>query len=179
MPNWCYNELVVTGEPDEVQKFVDFSRTENYILDFNKAIPYPEQYKKLDAEYRRLEAEGVSWDKLPKDGYNSGGYEWCIVNWGTKWNSVETNVDVGNGQAWFTFDTAWSPSIPVTAKFSEMFPNLTFDHHYEESGMDFSGYMIYKGGKCVESEDGEFEAFADPDHIAELKELEGEDNETK
>ena len=109
MPNWNENELTLTG-PD-VNKVLEAIRSESIhdqdmrILDFNKIIPYPQIYRDLDKraeEYRekfadienddperkqKLEALGAEYGVEPgtpwlKDGYNSGGYEWCCDNWG-------------------------------------------------------------------------------------------------
>ena len=119
MPNWCENELTITG-PD-VQKVLNAIRSQSSededcrILDFDKIIPYPEMYKELDQrahEYRQklsaitkddperqsklnsLAAEygvepGTPW---LKDGYNSGGYEWTCDHWGTKWNATGVSL---------------------------------------------------------------------------------------
>jgi hypothetical protein len=45
-----------------------------------------------------LEREGKPYNRLNlprydgKDGYNSGGHEWCVTNWGTKWNFGDTTL---------------------------------------------------------------------------------------
>jgi len=123
MPNWCENELTITG-PD-VQKVLDAIRSNGVedqdarILDFDRIIPYPKQYKELDQcahEYQQkrfaignddpdrntkldvLAAEygvepGIPW---LMDGFNSGGYEWRIDNWNTKWNATGVSLTTGN-----------------------------------------------------------------------------------
>ena len=114
MPNWTENELTITG-PD-VQKILNAIRSEAdgdeeaRLLDFDKIIPYPKQFKELDLrahEYQRkflaidrddperqskLETLAAEYEVEPgtpwlKDGFNSGGYEWCCENYGTKWNA--------------------------------------------------------------------------------------------
>ena len=119
MPNWAENELTITG-PD-VKKVLEAIRSATHededarILDFDRIIPYPKMYKELDQrahEYRQklsaiakddperqsklnsLAAEygvepGTPW---LKDGYNSGGYDWCCEFWGTKWNATGVNL---------------------------------------------------------------------------------------
>ena len=121
MPNWAENELTITG-PD-VQKVLEAIRSESHedgdarILDFDRIIPYPKMYKELDQrahEYRQklsaipkddperlsklnsLAAEygvepGTPW---LKDGYNSGGYDWCCDFWGTKWSATGVNLTI-------------------------------------------------------------------------------------
>ena len=114
MPNWTENELTITG-PD-VQKVLDAIRSETdgdedaRVLDFDRIIPYPKEYKELDLRAReyqqklfainkddpdrqgKLETLAVEYGVEPgtpwlKDGFNSGGYEWCCEFWGSKWNA--------------------------------------------------------------------------------------------
>lgn len=114
MPNWTENELTITG-PD-VQKVLNAIRSESCadedacILDFDRIIPYPKQYRELDQRAHDYQQKSFAIDKddpgrqnkldalaaeygvepgIPwlKDGFNSGGYEWCCGNWGTKWNA--------------------------------------------------------------------------------------------
>ena len=124
MPNWCENELTISG-PD-VQKVLNAIRSEAHddedarLLDFDKIIPYPEPYRALDQrahEYQeklraidkndpdqqsKLEALAAEYDAEPgapwiKDGFNSGGYEWCCDQWGTKWNATHVTLTMRNG----------------------------------------------------------------------------------
>ncbi|GAB1469405.1 hypothetical protein MASR2M66_02810 [Chloroflexota bacterium] len=109
MPNWAENELTITG-PD-VQKILNTICSESSAddeartLDFDKIIPYPKIYKELDQrsnEYQekflaiakddperqdKLNALAAEYGVEPgtpwlKDGFNSGGYDWCCENWG-------------------------------------------------------------------------------------------------
>ncbi len=68
MPNWCYCELSVVGPIEERIKFKDFAKGDKLALDFNSFISYPEIYKTMDEERGKLEAAGISWKDLPKDG---------------------------------------------------------------------------------------------------------------
>ena len=124
MPNWCENELTISG-PD-VQKVLTAIRSEAHddedarLLDFDRIIPYPEPYRALDQrahEYQeklraiakddpdrqsKLETLAAEYDAEPgapwiKDGFNSGGYEWCWSHWGTKWNAIHVSLTLRNG----------------------------------------------------------------------------------
>lgn len=96
MPNWCECELEIEGNGD-IKKFKTYAKTGENVLDTNKFIPYPKKYKNQDNKAKEWQQE---FDKLKtkeqrqewlknnpriKDGFNSGGYEWCMLNWGTKW----------------------------------------------------------------------------------------------
>jgi hypothetical protein len=166
MPNWCDCELTVSGEKEEVEKFEEFAQSGDRVLDANKFIPYPEEYEKLDQEARDYEKwikkqlEGMSPSQKrqfrienprPKDGYNQGGYHWCIVNWGTKWNFSEPYLgdieDNENGRdIIYYFSTAWSPPEGLLDKMAEMFPKLQFDFRCYEGGSAFQADGFWTGG---------------------------------
>lgn len=55
-------------------------------------------------------------------------YEWCIKNWGTKWNACDSWVE----DDIIHFDTAWSPPIPVLIALSKKYPNNEFYLEFED-----------------------------------------------
>lgn len=149
MPNWCDCDLFVTAETkNELDEFKAAVASEDRVIDANKIIPYPEVYKKLDDSAAALRKDpNTHWTEIPKDGFNSGGYEWCIENWGTKWNFCSAKITKEDeNELFYTFETAWSPPIPLIAKMSEMFPNLCFVLKYYEQGMGYKGSVFYEGG---------------------------------
>jgi len=170
MPNWCENDLTVTGPKEAVLRFKELAKGkkhgEDTVLSEENFIPYPEDFRILDeaspflGEHkelpddvrRRLEAKGLD---VTRDGYNQGGYEWCIENWGTKWGFCDPKLvgeyDYGDGKycLQYSFDTAWSPPIPLVKKMGEMFPELEFDLRYFEGGCGFNGILRIEGGEVV------------------------------
>lgn len=173
MPNWCENELTVTGPVDRVGEFMSLiTQVDQMNLDFNLFVPYPAEYKHLDQvaqlaheAWRALpEAERPPYSTLPRDGYNSGGYEWCVRNWGTKWN---VNHEVGEIKApkstdrrrsvRLTFNTAWSPPTPVVLAMSHQFPDIKFTLKYWEQGCGFRGtYRAHRGGCTEDTVDNQY-----------------------
>ena len=123
MPNYCENDLTVRGPTEVMDAFLKFAAGESP-FDFNRFIPYPEKFRQLDetAEAWDREHEGrPACDRLtrPKDGFNSGGYEWRVEHWGTKWPACGVKVEgplTGYAKnavtVFFHFDTAWSPPKP-------------------------------------------------------------------
>lgn len=53
-------------------------------------------------------------------GY-SNWYDWCVKNWGTKWNASNVHWD---GNDYVEFDTAWSFPEPIFVKLAEMYPEV-------------------------------------------------------
>ena len=130
MPNWCENTMEVYGDNEDLKSFVDSMVGQDSDFDFGKVIPYP---------------EGMD--------YNLEGYDWSKENWGTKWNAQNPTVDLCDGVVFIEFETAWSPSKPITLALSKKFPTLSFKHHYQEGGNDFSGnYNCWEGVPITEEQ---------------------------
>jgi hypothetical protein len=152
MPNWCENELQIEGEKERLNEVMEFFKNEKgeVEFDFNKLIPYPEEYQKMDDE----------GDGICGKGFNSGGYEWCCKNWGTKWNACEINLDDSNmefsGYIEYSFDTAWSPPKPVILALTKKFPKLKIYHRYFECGAAYNGLAVYENGILVKEEEGAY-----------------------
>ena len=151
MPNWTRNELEIqfhniSGDTKERKKSVkDFLKkvttlekypdgTKRQILDFNKIVPPPKNMFRgnLSEEDRiRCEKKGIpNW------------YDWCNENWHTKWNSCSCDIEVDEEYyelITITFNTAWSPPIPVINKLKQMFPDLYISGNYVGEGNEFAG----------------------------------------
>lgn len=213
MSNWCEVDLTITGNAAHpVQVVLDAIKGEDAgsttDLDFNKLIPYPVEFRKMDdaaREYRvhldallqekkktcpccqsecwplarkcdkcgtELTVDPALQEKLdvlkseygvasdtpwPKDGFNSGGYEWCISNWGTKWNACEVMVEDGTERRRVMhFETAWAPPIPVMVALAQKFPEYRFKIRYYEGGVGFQGNVVFEHGEVVENMHGDY-----------------------
>lgn len=187
MPNWCENELKVRGHPDEIHRFKGAMQGTDWqgkhtVLSEDALIPYPDKYRQADetasAWNERVskaltglegEQRQQAYEKFveehgqqPADGYNAGGYEWCIQNWGTKWGFVEPILadEFNNGndtaELLYVFDSAWSPPEPLVRKMGELFPGLVFELRYFEGGVGFNGMLCIERGKEVFDECGAY-----------------------
>lgn len=101
-------------------------------------------------------------------------YEWCIYNWGTKWNARECVI----GDDYLEFETAWSAPTPVITELSQRFPELIFHHEWADENLGFNcGKQEVKNGlvilKCHFESDEAAHEFAcmlwgyDPDEFEE------------
>ena len=139
MPNWVMNTVNVTGDITELMKFKDYIDIEpTYAGDFNKFsfhsfITLPEG---TDIETYHGVHGNVGNEEVGREEVN--WYVWNNANWETKWDACEVDIQSyldpsGNLHSYvITFNTAWSPPLPVFYKMSEMFPALKFYIHYEE-----------------------------------------------
>lgn len=138
MPNWCGNTLNVSGAQDEVEKFKEQAWSnqetsegyEHTDLSFENFIPYP---------------DGEGWK-----------YNWCVENWGTKWDACDVYLSESEGELDYTFNTAWSPPENVVEKMIELFPHLRFTLEYEEPGEGYQGVLIGSAGIIEEAYDEEY-----------------------
>lgn len=141
MANWCNNELKVIGETGELEKMLTAIRSVSSdgkvcALDFDKIIPYPQRFKDQKGH-------------LPLEEMFSpeGGFMWRLMNWGTKSNAADVSLTRINANAMIIrFETAYAPTLGITATLSELYPDLAFLHIYDEIWSDFAGYAEYCNG---------------------------------
>lgn len=171
MPNHVSNRIYFE-RPDEkdfydeneeaIEKLRTLMKTENRDFDFNVLIPYPKVWAGMDKAYQEAEDEYFKAMKtakeanvpftqsradLPKDGYNQGGYEWCIEHWGTKWNAYK----VAYNDDCVYFDTAWSTPRPIWVELSKRFPNLNLMVEFADEDIGRNcGILVYCNGEIIE-----------------------------
>jgi hypothetical protein len=148
MPNWCWNNLSVSGDEIQLREFVEkslVSPEENEIHDrtefsFNGTYPMPEDLNITKGTQSEEEKEQAILNKA-KYGYTDW-YEWHCGEWGTKWDACEPEI-LHNDINFFSvsFETAWAPPIDWIDNIMENFPDLCFELEYEEPGMCFGGLL--------------------------------------
>ena len=80
--------------------------------------------------------------EFPSGKQDSRWYDWNIANWDTKWditNSVD--IEAEEDMLELNFNTAWSPPESICHKLREMFPDVSIQWFYDESGMEIAGYL--------------------------------------
>lgn len=155
MPNWCENDLYIHGNRGEAEKFRKFAGSgDSSSIYFGQFIPYPDKYARADKNWVLYDAIGEIAKKLKlptvKDGFNAGGYNWCVAHWGTKWGPSGVRASATTRGAAYRFNTAWAPPLPVVLAMSEKFPSLKFTIKYYEAGNAFKGTLVCKGGAVIE-----------------------------
>lgn len=131
MPNWCSNEVDITGDESTIIEIAEVMKTNsNGYFMMNDFIPMPEDLRDTTA---------------PQDSPN--WYDWANSNWGTKWDlDEETTVYVGEKSIGLGFSTAWSPNCDFWVAFSEKYPTVKISHKYYEEGVGFIGEAYYENG---------------------------------
>jgi hypothetical protein len=135
MPNWCDNQVSITGPKkiiDKIEKIVkEEDKSDIGLLQFMYPMP-----KELDG----TTADG-SKDKemLAKHGH-SDWYSWRTDNWSTKWDISEFyGVDRQGDTISFGFSSAWAPPIGAYEMFLEKNEECSVRAFYYEGGCDFMG----------------------------------------
>jgi len=80
---------------------------------------------------------------IANTGYSTW-YEWCIANWGTKWNASEPSISSENT---IEFTTAWSGVTELLESLSAKFPDVTFEYTFadEDTGSNCGEGLIENG----------------------------------
>ena len=153
MPNWCDNQVTITGSKsviDKIEKIVKEEKNAGGLLNFFHPMP---------KELRDTTADG-SKDKemIKKYGY-SDWYGWACDNWGTKWDisefyGVEREITPeGQPMISFAFSSAWAPPIGAYSHFLAKNDDCTLEAHYYEGGCDFMGVWENGDDRCYQPSD--------------------------
>ena len=139
MPNWCDNQITITGPNsviDKIEKIVSDEKDTDGLLNFFHPMP-----KELDG----TTSPSSSADKPQPmvEGFDCW-YDWRVEKWGTKWDCNEFyGVDRQGDTISFGFSSAWSPPINAYEKFiissSEKKQDVSIKAYYYEGGCDFMG----------------------------------------
>jgi len=154
MPDWCDNNLKVTGPSADLDRFVAGG------VDFNTAVPYPEPFKSMDEAAEAWDAAHPYGSRTykkhfaerPDDGFNQGGYEWCVDHWGTKWNARSQGAIERRRtpeEATVLFMTAETPPVPVVKAWSAKYPTLTFSLRFEDAAGRPGQFTARNGRKLM------------------------------
>lgn len=158
MPNHCTNNLSCTSGKnifEVIKPYLTKAKDELPTIDFEKIVPMPagilescagssiEEITKErtpeEREKQKLEEERIHNENIEKYGFPTW-YEWSIENWGTKWNAYNTihwdEVDFESDT--MSFQTAWSPPLPVIRALAKL-TGESFRMSYYDEGWMFGG----------------------------------------
>ena len=158
MPNWCNNNISISGPADKIKKLWETANSEaddqTGLLD--SMYPMPRELDIVagslgdDAEQEKLYlAEAANVEKFGHKNW----YDWRVANWGTKWDIGTEGLEYtehGDGTAEISgwFDSAWSPPIEAYQKFdAENDSDCYITASFHEPGMDFGGFYETGGGE--------------------------------
>jgi hypothetical protein len=123
MPNWCDNTIKLSHPDTEKMKalaeFIKQEKKETGIFNFLRPIPKDQE---------------ENW------------YEWCVENWGTKWDIADYDSDYWEENNTVTLygNTAWSPPVSLYEYLVE--EGWQIFAMYNEPGVGFCGKFTDEDG---------------------------------
>lgn len=130
MPNWCNNVVEIGHEdPAMITRAKEALDRGEFLQEF---IPVPQELREAVADFT------VNEGLVEKFGY-SNWYDYCVNEWGTKWDVGGDGVtaEIEDGRLTTSFDSAWSPPIQAYEKLVEL--GFSIRAYYYEGGMCFAG----------------------------------------
>ena len=157
MPNWCNNNISITGPNsviDKIEKIVKEEKEDNGLLNFFHPMP-----KQLEG----TTSPSSSADKPQPmvEGFDNW-YDWRNANWGTKWELCEfygvdrqyhSEQNEGESTITFGFDSAWAPPIGAYENFLRNNEDCSLKAWYYEGGCDFMGEWDNGSDDCYAPSD--------------------------
>ena len=156
MPNWCDNQITITGPNsviDKIEKIVSDEKDTDGLLNFFHPMP-----KELDG----TTSPSSSADKPQPmvEGFDCW-YDWRVENWATKWEVCEfygvdrqhLNDSLDESTISFGFSSAWSPPIGAYEQFLVENEECSLKAYYYEGGCDFMGEWDNGSDDCYAPSD--------------------------
>lgn len=177
MPNWCSNELTVTGDKEAISRYVAGIQmdndTESPML-IESYLPTPLELTTTmsggfsdKSSQEALDLAAMQQSNIDKYGHKDW-YDWNIANWGTKWSDSDTDGgDIYNDGTTvsYTFQSPWGPPEEAFRRISAMFPELTFVLSFCEDGMGFYGATSFFNGEVAAEAGGDISSIEGYDEI--------------
>ena len=157
MPNWCNNNITITGPNsviDKIEKIV--KEEENIDLSSKEKGEQPnllQYFYPMPKELDETTADGSKNKKMIKKYGYSSWYDWRVDNWSTKWDVNEFHgikrieLGIDESEISFGFDSAWAPPTGAYEQFLVDNSNCSLKAYYFEGGCDFMG--IYDNGDDI------------------------------
>jgi hypothetical protein len=147
MPNWCDNQVSITGPNsviNKIEKIVNEEKDTEGLLQF--MYPMPQELKDTTAD-------GSENKEMIKKYGHSDWYSWATDNWGTKWDINEfygvdrQEISDDESTISFAFQSAWAPPTGAYQEFVDKHP-VSLEAIYYEGGCDFMGIWDNGDDRC-------------------------------
>ena len=176
MPNWCTNNITITGEVEKITPIIDKLESVNKDGLLDTFYPLPEELKDTrspskivsEDEYKKELQKRKEWESEPKDKRTNyppsvsltqdmsdeliqkygfnNWYDWRCHNYGTKWGDCETSLEFNDGQILGRFDSPWCSPKHGIRYLSRIFRDLRFTVDFYEFGDGFMGSYSMTNG---------------------------------
>ena len=157
MPNYCNNNIVITGPNSVIDKIEKIANGDKGDL-LQYFYPMPKALEDTTAPLQKdatKEEKAKAKENLKKYGYDNW-YDWRVENWGTKWDIMEfyniNRKEIGEDESEISlgFDTAWAPALGAYERFIDENRHCSLKAYYYEPGCDFMGEWDNGIDSCFE-----------------------------
>lgn len=137
MPNWCANSCRLSAPQDNpmMGKILNELKKGQDAEWFQAVKPVPQPLKDAIAHHGPLTEEG---QKLVEQFGYSNWYDYCVAEWGTKWDAKIDRYEQDGNFIFVYFDTAWAPPEGIYAAMEAA--GIEVEATYIEQGMGYMGY---------------------------------------
>jgi len=167
MPNWNQNSVIITHEdPTQIDRLIEGFKNERL---FGEFLPCPKELLDMGSPLSDPEQSAANVEKYGAADW----YQWCINNWGTKWDVGEESdgIDrIDDNKVKLSFDTAWGPPVAFYEYLDEEL-DFGITAFYLEEGMGFAGKYSSESGDESFNFDGSEDLEDIPDDIREFWDL--------
>ena len=115
MPNWTQNEVQIFGDQQKMDILKKSVESKTRKFDFDLIVPKPKVLENVESMLTKKNKNLGLTCNDSKTFPNKCWYEWCIHNWGTKWNACEVALSEFPEYLEYKFETAWDAPRPVFA----------------------------------------------------------------
>ena len=161
MANYCDNNLYITGDPEQLARFIEKARGPKTDLSLQSIKPMPE-----DLRYANISSQSEEESHWLHESYGAAAaFNWRMINWGTGREISISCLDVNeDGSAVYHFRTAWEPiGARLLRTITSEFPGLKAEVRYAEPGRCFSGLTISRNGWITEESREPYDPMEDKD----------------
>ena len=154
MPNWCNNNLILSGNLKELEKVQKDIEKGDF---FNSILPIPTEVADTQSPARDETQEQKDKNKALEEKHGCDNwYDWRVNNWGTKWdidadsfyqNEIVKITD-NTGKLRLAFDSDWAPPEAIYNAIVEQ-EILGVNAYYYEPGCDFAGHYYNGHDDCI------------------------------
>ncbi|MEI6386964.1 MAG: hypothetical protein WCQ50_10020 [Spirochaetota bacterium] len=138
MPNWCRTDIVFSGDTGNLDKIAGI---------FKRPAPF-QSIKPCPAELLQSTSPAEQSANKKLHGFKDS-HEWCVANWGVKWDAVLEEGSVrrdAEGRLLISLDTPMTPPLPLLLHLSAIHPGVELSYNFEiEHGSGSAGGIIRKG----------------------------------
>ena len=147
MPNWCNNNITITGPNKVIDKIEKIVKNQDGLLQYFHPMPEELINTQADGTKRKALAEKYGYDDW---------YGWATSNWSTKWDINDfyghqrNEINDDESELLLGFDSAWAPPIGAYEHYIDENSNVTIRATYHEPGCDFMGIWDNGDDRCYE-----------------------------